>query len=156
MWNFPFQSNLWRYTCLDVFTHTLWLCIFCIFCLRTLNLPLPATKCEWSELYVSRSYPFRAYLQHQLLETKPNFLIWNSQNTHYVLQVCMSHNGALPMMLSEQLHILHVCFDTAVHLALKVTEQNFSGFTLFTEKWLAACQPEKHSLASISAEEKMK
>lgn len=32
------------------------------------------------------------------------------------------------MMLSEQLHILHVCFDTAVYLALKVTEQNFSGF----------------------------
>jgi len=30
--------------------------------------------------------------------------------------------------MSQQLHILHVCFDTVVNLALDVIEQIFSGF----------------------------
>lgn len=32
------------------------------------------------------------------------------------------------MILSEQLYILHVCFDTVVNLALDITEQVFSWF----------------------------
>lgn len=32
------------------------------------------------------------------------------------------------MILSEQLYILPVCFDTVVNLALDITEQFFSGF----------------------------
>lgn len=37
------------------------------------------------------------------------------------------------MMLSKQLHALHVCFDKVLDLALDITEQIFLGFGWKTE-----------------------